>query len=435
MKPYDIIKKKRDGHRLASSELETMVLGYTNGEISDYQMSAFLMAVYFRGMDDEETRDFTKIMVHSGHVVDLSSIPGKKVDKHSTGGVGDTTSLLIGPIVAAAGLPFAKMSGRGLAHTGGTIDKLESIPGFKVNMDEDDFIKQVKRIGIALISPTGDLAPADKKMYALRDVTATVDSIPLIAGSIMSKKLAAGSDIILLDVKVGSGAFMNTVEDARKLARALVNIGKLSGKETRAVITDMNQPLNSHIGNALEVKEVIETLNDSCKNTPLKEVSILLSAHLIQMAGLAEDLEQARKIANELLLNKSALKKMKEFISAQGGNPIILDDLDLLAKAEVIEPMVSERSGYIEAVDVEKVGVIARDLGAGRIRKEDVIDPAVGLVFHKRIGDRVEKEELLLTIHASRKSNIYDVKESLGRCFKYSNEPVESSPLILDVVD
>jgi pyrimidine-nucleoside phosphorylase len=433
MTAYDIIKKKRDGSRLTRQEIEHIVLGFTRGEIPDYQMSAFLMAVYFKGMDDEEVKDLTLVMVESGHKVDLSPIPGKKVDKHSTGGVGDTTSLLIAPIIAAAGLPFAKMSGRGLAHTGGTLDKLESIPGFKIHLTEKEFVEQVKRIGVSIISPTGDLAPADKKMYALRDVTATVDNIPLIAGSIMSKKLAAGSDIILLDVKCGCGAFMTTLEEARKLAQVLVNIGNLAGKFTRAVITDMDQPLGSHIGNALEVKEVIDILREGSKSTPLRDVSIELCAHLLQMAGLYEDLAAARARIIEILAGGAALKKMREFIEAQGGDPRVLDDVTLLPQAKVKEDVPSTACGYIKAIDVCKLGLISRDLGAGRVRKEDEIDPSVGLVFHKRIGDHVDNGEILATVHASRSVDaavLHDIRSSIT----FSGEPIAVPPLILDTV-
>ncbi len=434
MTPYDIIKKKRDGFRLSREEIEYFVLGFTRGEIPDYQMSAWLMAVYFKGMDDEETKDLTMVMIESGDKVDLSSIPGIKVDKHSTGGVGDTTSLLIGPIIAAAGVPFAKMSGRGLAHTGGTLDKLESIPGFNVYLSEKEFVEQVKRIGIALISPTGDLAPADKKMYALRDVTATVDSIPLIAGSIMSKKLAAGTDAILLDVKCGRGAFMTTCEDARRLAETLVNIGKLAGKTTRAVITDMDQPLASHIGNALEVKEVFDILREPGKSSPLREVTLELSAHLLEMAGLYKDLRQARMRAKELLFGGQALQKMKEFIAAQGGNAEVVENPEKLPKAEVIEDVMASGSGNISHIDVMKIGILARDLGAGRICKEDCIDCAVGLVLHKRVGDRVEKGEPLATIHASRKTDMVQFKSQLAQCFSLTDEAVTVPPLILDTI-
>ncbi|MGV8123238.1 MAG: pyrimidine-nucleoside phosphorylase [Candidatus Xenobiia bacterium LiM19] len=434
MTPYDIIKKKRDGFRLSREEIEYFVLGFTRGEIPDYQMSAWLMAVFMKGMDDEETKDLTLVMIESGDKVDLSSIPGVKVDKHSTGGVGDTTSLLIGPIIAAAGVPFAKMSGRGLAHTGGTLDKLESIPGFNVNLSEKDFVEQVKRIGIALISPTGDLAPADKKMYALRDVTATVDSIPLIAGSIMSKKLAAGTDAILLDVKCGRGAFMTTCEDARRLAETLVNIGKLSGKATRAVITDMDQPLASHIGNALEVKEVFDILREPGKSSPLREVTLELCAHLLEMAGLFNDLPQARTRAEELLSGGQALQKMKEFIAAQGGNAEVVEKPELMAEAEVIADVQAPQSGNVSHIDVMKIGILARDLGAGRVRKEDSIDPAVGLVLHKRVGDSVEKGERLATIHASGKTDMAQFKSLLAQCFSLTDEAAVIPPLILDTV-
>jgi len=385
-------------------------------------------------MDDQETRDLTLVMVDSGHKVDLSSIPGRKVDKHSTGGVGDTTSLLIGPIVAAAGVPFAKMSGRGLGHTGGTLDKLEAIPGYRINLTEKEFVEQVKRIGCSIISPTGDLAPADKKMYALRDVTATVDNIPLIAGSIMSKKLAAGADVILLDVKMGCGAFMTNLDDARALARALVTIGNLAGKETRAVITDMNQPLSSHIGNALEVKEVFELLREGSRSSHLRDVTLELCGHLFVMAGLYTELAGARARAEEILVSGAALRKMGEMIEAQGGNKDVLSDLDLLPKAPIVEEFGAPQSGSLLSIDVCRLGLIARDMGAGRIRKEDAIDPSVGLVLHKRMGDIIEKGEPFVQIHAAKAEHIAHVKEQLAECFTFETQPVTAPPLILDVV-
>jgi len=434
MKPYDVIIKKRDGFRLSKEEIEYMVLGYAKGDIPDYLMSAFLMAVFIKGMDDVETKDITMAMTNSGHTVDLSSIQGIKVDKHSTGGVGDTTTLLIAPIVAAAGLPFAKMSGRGLAHTGGTLDKLEAIPGYRINLTETEFIDQVKNIGLAVISPTGDLAPADKKMYALRDVTATVDSIPLIAGSIMSKKLAAGSDAILLDVKVGGGAFMKTIENARKLSAALVEIGKLAGKNTRAVITDMGQPLNSHIGNALEVREVFEILKGERKTSALREVSVILSGHLIQMGGIESDLNKAIDLAENLLSSGKALEKMRALLAAQSSSDKVLDDLSILPSAKIVKEVTSNKSGYLNSIDVLELGIIARDLGAGRIKKEDNIDYSVGLVMYKRVGDAVKEGEKLADIHASSEQNANDNEDRLKKCFVISDVKTEPNPLIMDTI-
>ncbi len=435
MKPYDVIIKKRDGLRLSKKEIEYMVLGYASGDIPDYLMSAFLMAVFIKGMDDEETKDITMAMTNSGHKVDLSSIKGVKVDKHSTGGVGDTTTLLIGPIVAAAGIPFAKMSGRGLAHTGGTLDKLEAIPGYRINLSEEEFIQQVKNIGIAVISPTGDLAPADKKMYALRDVTATVDSIPLIAGSVMSKKLAAGSDVILLDVKVGGGAFMKTIEEARELAKALVGIGKLAGKDTRAVITDMGQPLNSHIGNALEVREVFEILKGQRKDSALREVSVVLSGHLIQMSGLEKDLDKAIAMAEEMITSGRALEKMRQLLEAQASSSKALDDLSLLSPAKVVKEVICGDEGYLNSIDVLELGIIARDLGAGRVRKEDDIDYSVGLVMYKRVGDRIKKGEKVADIHASSAASAEEASVRLLKSFEIKQSEVRIQPLILDVVN
>lgn len=435
MKPYDIILKKRDGGKLSKEEIDFFVSGFTKGEIPDYQMSAFLMAVFLKGMDEIETRDITVSMTDSGDKMDLSDIDGIKVDKHSTGGVGDTTTLLIGPIVAAAGLKFAKMSGRGLGHTGGTVDKLEAIEGYRTSLTEKEFKDQVKKIGLAVISSTGDIAPADKKMYALRDVTATIDSIPLIAGSIMSKKLASGSDVILLDVKAGKGAFMKTVEDAKKLAEALVSIGNRAGKKTMAVITDMDQPLNTHIGNALEVKEVFETLSGEHKNSALREISVYLSANLIMMAGLADNLDKAIAIANDMIDSGKAKEKMRELLECQAGSSKSLDDPSLLPKAPVVMPVTLDVDGWIKEIDVLELGITARDLGAGRIKKEDSIDPAVGIVMNKRVGDKVSKGETIAYIHASSEDSAKEAIERLKKSITISETEVEHKPLILGKVE
>ena len=435
MKPYDIILKKRDGGKLSKEEIDFFVSGFTKGEIPDYQMSAFLMAIFLRGMDEVETRDITVSMTNSGDKMDLSDIDGIKVDKHSTGGVGDTTTLLIGPIVAAAGLKFAKMSGRGLGHTGGTVDKLESIEGYRTSLSEKEFKDQVKKIGLAVISSTGDIAPADKKMYALRDVTATVDSIPLIAGSIMSKKLASGSDVILLDVKAGKGAFMKTVEDAKKLAEALVSIGNRAGKKTMAVITDMDQPLNTHIGNALEVKEVFETLSGEHKGSALREISVYLSANLIMMAGLTDNLEKAIAMANDTIDSGKAREKMRELLECQAGSSKALDDPSLLPKAPVVMPVSLDMNGWIKEIDVLELGITARDLGAGRIKKEDSIDPAVGIVMNKRVGDKISKGETIAYIHASSEESAKEAIERLKKSITISDTEVAHKPLILGKVE
>ncbi len=439
MKAYDIILKKRDGEALSREEIEFMVLGYAQGEIPDYQMSAFLMAVFIKSMTPEETRDLTQAMTNSGHIVELSGVEGIKADKHSTGGVGDTTTLLIGPIVAAAGIPFAKMSGRGLGHTGGTIDKLEAIPGYKLNLTEEEFLAQVKKIGIAVISPTGDIAPADKKMYALRDVTATVDNIPLIAGSIMSKKLASGADVILLDVKVGSGAFMKTEEDARELARTLVQIGKLAGKNTRAVITDMNQPLNSHIGNALEVREVIEILKGERPDSALRAVSVTLSGHIIQMTGLEPDLNKAIKMAEDILVSGKALEKMRELLIAQAGSADVIEDLSILPSAKAVKEIYADTAGYIESVDVLELGIITRDLGGGRFKKEDAIDYGVGLILDKRVASIVNKGDKLGEVYAKSQQEAEAAALRLKKAVKISentrqDREILEKPLILDVI-
>ncbi|MGG3893853.1 pyrimidine-nucleoside phosphorylase [Geobacillus stearothermophilus] len=432
MRMVDLIAKKRDGKALTKEEIEWIVRGYTNGDIPDYQMSALAMAIYFRGMTEEETAALTMAMVHSGEMLDLSSIRGVKVDKHSTGGVGDTTTLVLGPLVASVGVPVAKMSGRGLGHTGGTIDKLESVPGFHVEISKDEFIRLVNENGIAIIGQTGDLTPADKKLYALRDVTATVNSIPLIASSIMSKKIAAGADAIVLDVKTGAGAFMKKLDEARRLARVMVDIGKRVGRRTMAVISDMSQPLGYAVGNALEVKEAIETLKGNGPHD-LTELCLTLGSHMVYLAEKAPSLDEARRLLEEAIRSGAAIAAFKTFLAAQGGDASVVDDLDKLPKAAYTSTVTAAADGYVVEMAADDIGTAAMWLGAGRAKKEDVIDLAVGIVLHKKIGDRVQKGEALATIHSNR-PDVLDVKEKIEAAIRLSPQPVARPPLIYETI-
>ncbi|MQL52068.1 pyrimidine-nucleoside phosphorylase, partial [Desulfofundulus thermobenzoicus] len=384
MRMYDIILKKRRGHELATEEINFFVQGYTAGRIPDCQAAALLMAVFFQGLTARETADLTLAMAGSGDRMDLSAIPGPKVDKHSTGGVGDKTTLVLAPLVAAAGVPVAKMSGRGLGHTGGTADKLEAIPGFKVNLSPEDFIRQIRENGLAVVTQTGNLVPADKKLYALRDATATVDSIPLIASSVMSKKIAAGAGAVVLDVKAGSGAFMRSVEDALALARTMVAIGHQVGLRTVAVISDMDQPLGLAVGNALEVREAVETLAGKGP-ADLRELCLVLGSHMLVLAGAVDGVEQGREKLADLLDRGQALAKFREMIRAQGGDPRVVENPALLPAAREQEPVRAGQEGYVTAIQAEGIGRAAMLLGAGRRTKEDAIDPAVGVVLHKKV--------------------------------------------------
>lgn len=434
MLPVEIIIKKRDGKNLLPNEIEFFIDSYVQGHIPDYQASALLMAIFFKGMTDEETANLTMTMVNSGDRVDLSAIEGIKVDKHSTGGVGDTTTLVLAPLVAAAGLPLAKMSGRGLGHTGGTLDKLESIPGVRVDLTQEEFIRQVREIGIAIIGQTGKLTPADKKFYALRDVTGTIDSIPLIAASIMSKKIAAGSDAILLDVKVGTGAFMKNEEDARELARLMVNIGSLVNRKVMAVLTNMDQPLGSHIGNALEVKEAIEILRGEHTGSPLYEVSLTLGGYLVFMGEAASSYEEGRKLLEKLLHEGKGKEKLKQLITAQGGDPAVVDDTSLLPQARQEVEILSSKVGFVTSYDTHKIGMASLILGAGRANKSDKIDPAVGMVVKKRIGDEVERGEPLATIYGNDTDKIKLATEMFLKAIEIKDEEPDIPPLIIDTV-
>lgn len=402
MRMIDIIEKKRDGKSLTKEEIEFFVNGYTHGKVPDYQASSLAMAIFFQDMNDEERAALTMSMVNSGEKIDLSDINGIKVDKHSTGGVGDTTTLVLAPLVAAVGVPVAKMSGRGLGHTGGTIDKLESVKGFNVEISEKDFIKLVNDNQVAVIGQSGNLTPADKKLYALRDVTGTVNSIPLIASSIMSKKIAAGADAIVLDVKTGSGAFMKTLDDAEALAHAMVRIGNNVGRNTMAIISDMSQPLGNAIGNALELKEAIATLKGNGPKD-LTELVLTLGSQMVVLAEQATSLDEARQMLIDAIKSGKALNKFKTFLSNQGGDDSIVDSPEKLPSAKYQVEFKAKKDGYITEIIANEIGIASMMLGAGRQTKEDVIDLGVGIVLNKKVGEHVEKGENILTIHTNTK--------------------------------
>lgn len=431
MRMVDLIEKKRDGQALTQEEIEFFITGYTNGDIPDYQASSLAMAVFFQDMNDEERAALTMAMVNSGDVIDLSDINGIKVDKHSTGGVGDTTTLVLAPLVASVGVPVAKMSGRGLGHTGGTIDKLESVKGFHVEISEEKFVKLVNESKVAVIGQTGNLTPADKKLYGLRDVTGTVNSIPLIASSIMSKKIAAGAGAIVLDVKTGNGAFMKTLEDAEALAHAMVSIGNNVGRNTMAIISDMGQPLGNAIGNALEVKEAIETLQGKGPED-LTELVMTLGSQMIVVGGKAKDLEEARTMLQQAIEDESALETFRTFLENQDGDGSVVDDLSQLPQAKYKIELPAQSSGVVTEIIANEVGVASMMLGAGRQTKEDDIDLSVGLVLHKKVGDKVSEGDALLTIHSNR-DNIDDVIEKLNQSITVS-EQGEAPTLIHKII-
>ena len=429
----DLIVKKRDGGELSHEEINFMIDGYTRGQIPDYQMSAMCMAILLRGMTDRETLEMTMAMVHSGETLDLSPIQGVKGDKHSTGGVGDKTSLVLCPMVAACGLKVAKMSGRGLGHTGGTIDKLESFPGFTTGISEETFFKNVNEIGIAIAGQTADLVPADKKLYALRDVTGTVPSIPLIVSSIMSKKLASGADVIVLDVKCGSGAFMKTEQEARALAQGLTRIGRLAGRKCAAVITDMDQPLGWAVGNALEVKEAISVLKGE-KGGDLLELCLTLGSCMLTEAGLAGSIEEARTKLEKTISDGTALEKLSQMVTAQQGDGRDVYDTSRLPLAPVQMQVTALEGGYVRRIEAEQVGLVSMHLGGGRATKDSEIDLSVGLVLHKKVGDSVEAGESLATIHASSQEKAAEAAELLRACYSFSPDPVQRSPFIKDII-
>lgn len=432
MRMYDIIENKREGKELSDQEIYFVIDGFTKGQIPDYQMSALLMAIYFQGMTDHEQAVLTTAMVESGEEIDLSAIDGIKVDKHSTGGVGDTTTLILAPLVASLGVPVAKMSGRGLGHTGGTIDKLEAVSGFHVEISNDEFINLVNKNKVAVIGQSGNLTPADKKIYSLRDVTATVNSIPLIASSIMSKKIAAGADAIVLDVKTGSGAFMKKLGDAKKLAEAMVAIGNRVGRKTIAIISDMSQPLGYAIGNSLEVKEAIETLKGKGP-ADLTELCLTLGSQMVFLADEAESIEEARKQLEENIKNGKALEHFKLFLTSQGGDGRVVDQPELLPKAAFEFNLPAKQTGVVAEIIANEIGAAALMLGAGRETKDSVIDLGVGIVLHKKIGDQVKKGEALLTIHANT-SSIDDVTEKLYKSIEITHEEMFPPTLIYDLI-
>ncbi|WP_027417370.1 pyrimidine-nucleoside phosphorylase [Aneurinibacillus terranovensis] len=432
MRVVDMIHKKRNGFSLSKQEIDFIIKGYTDGSIPDYQIAALLMAIYYKGMNEQEVSDLTIAMVNSGDTIDLSPIKGIKVDKHSTGGVGDKTSLILGPLVASVGVPVAKMSGRGLGHTGGTIDKLESIPGFKIELTAGQFIQNVNRIKIAIVGQSGNLTPADKKLYALRDVTATVDSIPLIASSIMSKKIASGADAIVLDVKTGSGAFMKSLSDAKQLARVMVEIGKRLNRKTIAVISDMNQPLGYEIGNALEVKEAIETLQGRGPDD-LTEICLTLSSHMAVLGGIYHDFEEAHRELEKILRSGKALETMKQFIEAQGGLPDVVENVQKLPQARSQVEVIASESGYVHFIDAESVGLAVMLLGAGRKIKDEKIDYAVGITLKKKVGDQVRKGDIFAILHTNNRDH-RESEELLRHAYKVKAEKPDQLPLIYDII-
>lgn len=432
MRMVDMIQRKRDGGKLSREQIYFAVQGFTKGSIPDYQMAALAMCIYYRGMDADEIADLTMAMVNSGDVVSLSGIKGTKVDKHSTGGVGDKTSLVVVPLVAAAGVPVAKMSGRGLGHTGGTVDKLESIRGFQIELPNEQFVRNVNENKMALVGQSGNLAPADKKLYALRDVTATVDSIPLIASSIMSKKIASGADAIVLDVKVGSGAFMKSIEDAERLAETMVSIGTSLKRRTIAVLSDMNEPLGREVGNANEVREAIEVLKGR-GDARLKEICLALAANMTVAGGAYASLEEAHERLSRLLESGAALDTFRRFVEAQGGDPAIVDDPGLLPQAAVSVNVRAETEGFVQAIDAESIGITAMMLGAGRERKEDTIDYAVGITLNKKTGDPVAFGDVIAVIHSNSEQN-QPFAERILSAYTIGKEPPASVPVIHKII-
>ena len=428
MRMYDLIMKKKHGEVLTEQEIQFMIDGYVKGEIPDYQMSAMLMAIWFKGMNDLEITELTKTMAKSGDMIDLSAISGKKVDKHSTGGVGDKTTLIVAPIVAACGGKVAKMSGRGLGHTGGTVDKLEAIPGYRTVLDRKEFFDTVNKCGVSVIGQSGNLAPADKKLYALRDVTATVDSIPLIASSIMSKKLAAGSDCILLDVKTGSGAFMKTLDDSIKLAQTMVAIGEGAGRRTVALITDMDTPLGFGIGNSIEVMESMDVLKGHGP-ADLTEVSLQLAANMLYLVGKGTP-EECREMAEKVIADGSAFETFCTMVKAQGGDDAVLRDYDKFARAPYKAKVLADRDGYIVKMNAEEVGVTSVVLGAGRETKESDIDFSAGLILHKKYGDAVKKGENLVTLYTSKEESLKEAERMYREAVIIGDAQPEKEPLV-----
>ena len=434
MNILEIIEKKREKQELTNDEIKYFVDAYVNEQIADYQAAALVMAIFLNGMSKRETTDLTLAMAHSGEILDLKSLNKIIVDKHSTGGVGDKVSICLLPLVASLGVPVAKMSGRGLGFTGGTVDKLESIPGYKTNIDINNFIKNVENIGISMISQTLNLAPADKKLYALRDSISCVESIPLIASSIMSKKIASGAEKIVLDVTVGSGAFMKNIKQAEELANEMIEIGKLANRETVCILTNMEEPLGHNIGNSLEVREAIKALKGDIEED-VKQVVLELGSYMVKLAGIKCNLEDAKKMLEENLKNGKAYKKFEQLVKNQGGDITYISDIDNFEEAKYIEPIYSEKSGYIYEIKAKAVGKIAGELGAGRIRKEDEIDPAVGIVLEKKIGDIVQKDEPIAYIHANDLEKLQIAKENLSKTIKIRKEQAEKTKTIIKIIE
>ncbi|MCX6353917.1 MAG: thymidine phosphorylase [Candidatus Aureabacteria bacterium] len=433
MRAYEIIMRKRDGKKLEAAEIEFMIREYTKDQIPDYQMAAFLMAVFIRGMEAEETTALTLAMLRSGDVIDLSGIGKKTVDKHSTGGVGDKTSLVLAPIVAASGIPVPMMSGRGLGHSGGTLDKLESIPGFRTNLTEQEFVAAVRKVGLAIIGQTRALAPADKKIYMLRDVTATVDSIPLICGSIMSKKLAAGPDAFVFDIKTGVGAFMSTMEMAEELARTMNAVAKNAGKDVVTLISDMNQPLGKAVGNALEIRETIEALKGNI-SSDLKDLVLSLASWMMVFGGVAKNAEEGYRLAESNLLNGKGLEKFAQMVQQQGGDPSVVDNPDILPTAKHRDEIASPMDGFVASANALEIGLCSVALGAGRENVDSVIDMGVGFTINKKIGDAVKKGESLLTIHYNDSKKTEAIRNRLAKAYHIGPKPVKRPPMIYKVI-
>jgi pyrimidine-nucleoside phosphorylase len=433
MRPVDIIIKKRNGDELTASEISSFIQGFTNGDIPDYQVSAWAMAVLLKGMSARETADLTIALADSGDRLDLSGVVPFAVDKHSTGGVGDKTTLVVGPLVAACGVPVGKMSGRGLGFTGGTLDKMESIPGFNVSLSTEQFMEQLREVGFVLSGQSADLAPADGKLYALRDVTGTVPSIPLIASSVMSKKIAGGAQAIVLDVKMGLGAFMATLEEARALAMRMVEIGEHAGREVIALISDMNQPLGRAVGNAIEVIEALDTLQGNGPDD-FKEHCLEVSGHMLHLAGTAKTYEESRKLATENLANGSALKKFIQMVAAQGGDVSVIEDPSRLPTAQVQMAVDAQMQGYVQELHAGEIGLAAMALGAGRAKKGDPVDHAVGIVVERKVGDPINAGGRLFTIHAKNDADAAEVGDRLLACTRISPNPVEPLPLFYETI-
>jgi pyrimidine-nucleoside phosphorylase len=433
MNTVELITKKRNGDKLSSREIEFLVNGYTKGKIPDYQFSAFLMTVYFNGMDEQETSDITRSMLYSGKVIDLSMIKGAKIDKHSTGGVGDKTSLILEPVVAAAGINVPMISGRGLGHSGGTLDKLESIPGFRVDLNLSQYKSVLRRCGAVMIGQTASIAPADKKIYSLRDVTATIESYPLITGSIMSKKLAEGIDGLVLDIKTGSGAFMKTMPEAKGLANTLINTAKAFRKKVIGIITDMNQPLGNNIGNWLEVLESVEVLKGK-KVDDLVKVSTTLSGAMIYLGGKAKSIEEGVKISKEIIKSGDAYRKWIEIVKLQGGDISYIEDLQKYPKSKFADQVLAEKSGYLKSIRNYEIGMAALELGAGRLTKDDIIDPKAGIKFYKNIGDQVKKGEVIAELFTDKKKSLEKVRDRINNSIEYSRDKVRKPKLIKDII-